>query len=452
MTRTKFIRFCKVAKPLRLMIAMIFAAFASMLPAQADGDPPSPLSTNDVSILFPVPNTSADLDSKINMANLVTAGTQERIWTDARFQAFLDVSENSSTVSGTSRKISYLEELKSIDKWVIAGIRIDPGAPGVAPDIVAQFGRDPQIRLITQPLTVNDVTGDVRVHDITAHLIFSFSSRTTPAADGCHPRFVPNDEAFSTVVKDISGLKTRLQNGDFGDVSVVTDGKPLSVHPGLTGGSAVSFSTALKSFLESHLSAANLTSMAVMALPGGAPEPWIFLAMQNVGPQTIPLPNPVLDGKKRAQMLSFLDQKRVIPTPSNNNKNPITCRHATLQNPPLPISGRSGVSTADVFDHGASGASAEAILNRIADSGQSHFFNTDCVSCHTESSQAKLLNPDLSFPDLDPQMLPKESWNVRNFGWFPSFFRGTVEPTITRRTASETSEAVAFINKHFLEE
>ncbi|WLA46720.1 hypothetical protein QIH80_34055 [Bradyrhizobium elkanii] len=48
-------------------------------------------------------------------------------------------------------------------------------------------------------------------------------------------------------------------------------------------------------------------------------------------------------------------------------------------------------------------------------------------------------------------MLPKENWNVRNFGWFPSFLHGgAAAATITRRAAAETADVVAFINSQLL--
>ena len=193
--------------------------------------------------------------------------------------------------------------------------------------------------------------------------------------------------------------------------------------------------------------------MAIMALDQSNPEPWIFVAMQKTPVGFVPVPNPVLDGKQVAQMLSFVDASHILPVPRNNNRNPITCRHAAFQNPPLPASDRRGVSTALIFDNGVSGASARAIFEDIADPKISHFFNTDCVSCHTETRKEMDDFGLTHVPGVDPRVLPQESWNVRNFGWFPSFFRpGVVEPTVTRRTATETAEVVEFINEHLLKD
>lgn len=102
------------------------------------------------------------------------------------------------------------------------------------------------------------------------------------------------------------------------------------------------------------------------------------------------------------------------------------------------------MSTADIFDGSTSAVQAKKIVNLIVDPRHSHFFNTDCLSCHTETHFATVAgnqNP----PGIDPEMQPKSNWNVGNFGWFPS--GGTVAPTITMRTAAETAEVVNVVNE-----
>lgn len=50
---------------------------------------------------------------------------------------------------------------------------------------------------------------------------------------------------------------------------------------------------------------------------------------------------------------------------------------------------------------------------------------------------------------IDPAALPNGQWDVRNFGWSPGP-RGSVQATITRRTAAETAAVVTFINSELL--
>jgi hypothetical protein len=371
--------------------------------------------------------------------------TGGRLWSEADFARFQAIAE-SPAGQVESNRIRLPAEVKTIDAWFIAGIRIDPGAPGLAKEIIEQYGQQPQIRFIVQPVTQAG-DGKITVHDIAGHMIFSFSTVEPPAATGCLPRLKPDMDAFRNVVRDVVALRDQLASGQFG-IKVETVG-PLNVHPGLTGATAKPFRDALKQMLEKHLVPQRLTSMAIMALD--APEPWIFVAMQKVPqgnpptPVFVPVPGPTLDGRQVAQMLSFRGGPHVRPAPATNNQNPISCRHAAFQNPPLPNNERKGVSTADLFDASADETRVKEVVDIIADPGKSHFFNTDCVSCHTDTRQAMQRIPGFNVPEVAADVLPQGRWNVRNFGWFPPS-----SATATRRTATETAEVVGFINKELL--
>jgi hypothetical protein len=399
-------------------------------------------------------------------------GKRQPLWPAAAFQQFIANANGPATRidSPTSPHLRLPHETNDIAVWRIAALRIDPGAPGLTPDIIAQFGQQAQIRLILQPVTI-EPGGEMKVHDIAAHLIFSFlTGFDAPAEPGCLPRAKPDIEAFRNVARDFAALRDQLQNGAFGGVKVDTGGPLLGVHPGLANpATAKSLRDALVAVLERHLGAARLTAMAVMGLADSAPEPWIFLAMAPVGPGVIPaLPGggfipvhgPALDGAHFAQTLAVLEDPQVIPTPAPNNLNPITCKNAALPSGPaaLPVAERKGLATAALFDLGDQPAVTPQLVAQvnqtvdlIADPARSHFFNTDCVSCHTDTRRALDLLHATNVPGVDPAVLPKEKWNVRNFGWFPSFLRpGNVEATATRRTAAETDAVVDFINANAL--
>jgi hypothetical protein len=144
-------------------------------------------------------------------------------------------------------------------------------------------------------------------------------------------------------------------------------------------------------------------------------------------------------------MLSFRGSQHVIPAPATNNQNPITCRHAAFQ-PPLPAADRKGVATANFIDGALSESRTQEIVDIIADTLQHRL--RELPHRHPSGD-----GPHQGFhrPGVAPQVLPHENWNVRNFGWFPSFFRpGVVDATVTRRTATETAEVVAFINRELL--
>jgi hypothetical protein len=431
-------------------LAVAVAAGTGMAAAQTAS---KPLSANDVSILFPPPKTAADLTNLIALSDLAgPTGSPQRLWSDEDFAHFLADAENPErpgTPDSGVHRIGLPDSVKNIGAWFVAGIRIDPGAPGLSKEIIAQFGRQPQIRLIIQPVT-NGPEG-FKVHDIAGHLIFSFGLDPDPPLDGCapFPRSKPDDETFKGVIRDVAALRDQLAAGKFGGAKVATAGD-MNVHPGLVGASAKPFRDALKALLEKQLSPQRLNTMAVMGLD--APEPWIFVSMLKVPVAGfISVPGPTLDGLHVAQMFGVGGGKHVVPQPSTNNQNPITCRHAALQTPPLPIADRKGVSTSAFIDGNVADSRVTEIVNIIADTKQSHFFNTDCVSCHTETAQPLTKNvKNFAVPGVNKAVLPKENWNLRNFGWFPSFLQGGVAPTITRRAAAETADVVSFINSQLL--
>lgn len=435
---------------------------------------PAPLSADDVSWLFPPPRSDADLETTIAVADLTAPDPKDPakrapIWPEAAFAQFIANAESPATTVG-SHHIKLPADAHDIKAWRVAGLRIDPGAPGLTDEIIAQFGQSPQLRFILQPVT-RKPNGAVEVHDVAAHVIYTFAAGAdAPAQQGCLPRPKPDMDAFRKLARDFAALRDDLAAGKFGGAKITTAGKPLGVHPGLADKRAAKpLKEALVAVLERHLSGEKLTAMAVMGLDAGAPEPWIFMAMAPVPPGVVPsLPNggfipvrgPALDGKQVAEALAVLETPhKVMPTPAPNNLNPITCKHAALPSgeAALPVADRKGLATAALFDMGnapvtnpVKAATIKQTVDQIADAKRSHFFNTDCVSCHTDTRRALELLKNASIPGVDPAVLPKEQWNVRNLGWFPSFLKGGVAPTATRRAASETAEVVNFINENGL--
>jgi hypothetical protein len=441
------------------------AGTGSPVPAQTQMIPP--LSADDVSWLFPAPTKAEDFAKLIAVHDLTTQNPQDPairdpVWSDAAFQQFLAIAASpAAQVAGTQTGIGLPAEAQSIDAWFISGIRIDAGAPGLSNDIRGQFGQLPEIRLIIQPVTRN-ADGTPKVHDIAGHLIFDFTLEKPngPAQTGCFPRPSPDLSAFNAIVADLAALRTKLSEGQLGTNRVATSGVPLGVHPGLVDTTTESnVRKEIKSFLEKHISGQRLDSMAIAGLPSGAPAPWIFLSMLKVPSGVVPaLPNggfvpvhgPTLDGQQFAQMLEPAGANpRVVPIPHTNNLNPITCKNAAAPASP-PIAERRGISTAMLFvDPPPPAGKTKEILDVIADPVKSHFFNTDCVSCHTETRRTMELLKVKDIPGIDSAALPNGPWDVRNFGWSPAA-KGSVQATVTRRTASETAAVVEFINSELL--
>jgi hypothetical protein len=421
----------------------------------------APLSANDVSWLFPAPARAEDFANLIAVRDVTTPNLQDHtkrdpIWPDSVFQQFLNIVDGpQAKVDGTNAQISLPTEARSIGAWFVAGIRIDAGAPGLSSDIRTQYGQLPEIRLIIQPVIKNP-DGSPKVLDIAGHLIFDFVILPPdPAfAVDCFQRFQPDIKAFNPVVADVEALRTKLSNGQLGPHAVSTAGVPLGIHPGLADPStANNVRNEMLSFLERHISAQQLGSMAIAGLPANDSKPWIFLSILGDRKGHFgPAHGPTLDGALQfAQMLNPAGtDPRVVPEPHTNNLNPITCKNAAVSPTSLPIAQRRGVSTSEVFAIPALSADqTKQILDTIADPTKSFFFNTDCISCHTETRRAMDFLKVTDIPGINPAALPSGQWDVRNFGWSPSG-KGPAQATVTRRMAAETSAVVTFINSELI--
>ncbi|MEZ6032001.1 MAG: hypothetical protein R3C17_02845 [Planctomycetaceae bacterium] len=457
------------------MVRILILQFALVLllsislPVQAQS---AKVDSCDVTWLWPVPANAAAADALISMDDLKSSDGNP-VWSDKAFTELLAIIDsNASAVkvsANTSRKIGLLPEFRNNKAWKIAAVRIDPTAPGGDEKLREQFGEIPQIRLIVQPVTVT--AGMVTVHDFASHVVFSYVT----GVDGT--KKLPNRDKFKSILSDVQAIKKLC-----GDKGVQTTGAKLGVHPGLVNNAVPEFTAKAKELLQKHLDASHLSAMAMMGLQN--PEPWIFVATFQPKPtdpfQALPIPvftdpgaaSPA-DKIKTAEMLTFRDTPHIQPVPHTNNRNPATAVLSVLP------AQRRGVSTSPLFEASlnkdasaliGTDAAGQAVFDAelknkdladwVANPAVSHFFNTDCVSCHTESQRRTILNlPASSFafkwPDgvapMDPAVAQKQRWNVHNIGWFPDTFgTGMTSATISQRTANETAEVVKFVNEKYL--
>src|SRR5262249_40262145 len=132
----------------------------------------------------------------------------------------------------------------------------------------------------------------------------------------------------------------------------------------------------------------------------GQTRSWVFLPILNVPPNLdpskptggfVPLRSPALDGHHFAQLFNAAaNQHRVVPAPYTNNRTGPTCRHAGLPFAWPPIDERIGFATAPLMNDLPARTVDEKdkileIMDTLVDPDASHMFNTDCVSCHTET-------------------------------------------------------------------
>ena len=400
--------------------------------------PPSePIDVNDISYLWPVPTTPQDVANLISLDEKRPDGSPilSKEAFDALIANALKVSVNGS--SGGSNQIKFpaqvSNDFQQPKTWKIAAIRIDPSAPGTSPLLAKTIGTIPQIRLIAQPVTVKGNV--VTVHDTTAHLVFSYTLNANIP-------FQPDKSKFAEILGDLIDLKRFLQ-----EKNITTKG-PLGIHPGLRT-PIQGFPEKVKNLLLKHLDEKKLSAMAFMGL--NTPEPWIFFALARNDRGWALAPNGSFPGTG-AQMFTRRGGDPVSPNPLPSN-----------------LDGKRGVSTAQLFAPGIeqkldslvfadrADLKMKDIPDLIANPLQSHFFNTDCVSCHTETIRRRFLNLENNVSSFkytipvgvsggDPTTSPHPPWNVRNFGW------GDVQgiATVSRRTANEAAAGAEFINKNYI--
>ena len=253
------------------------------------------LDLNDVSWLWPAPRSELDLESIIAVADL-KSGDGQSVWLDKHFQDLLSAIDNGLTeVEGN--QVQFGPELRDKSVWRVAGMRVDPCAPGcsLVPSPIGK--QQTQIRLIVQP-----VTGGVMVHDVAVHLVYSW-------VDGAGR----DDEKFRAILADLDALKIMSA-----EIGAPTSGKPLGVHPGLLVDDA-EFHISIKAFLDKHLTAAQLDSIALMGIQSGI-EPWFFLALTRLpGDQFGKIPVPIPSAEP--QMIDFRTPGgRVAPIPIVSNR------------------------------------------------------------------------------------------------------------------------------------
>jgi hypothetical protein len=403
---------------------------------------------NDVSYLWPAPKTKEDVASLISADELIEDGSSP-IWPKDVFGAVIGKAQTitiANSIGGTNRIdfATFVGSLSQPSNWKIVAFRVDPSAPGASTAVISVFGSSPQLRLIVQPVTIDDKSGAVRVHDVTAHLVFSFvKGFDPPLSAGGPPRAIPDREKFGSLVGDLKALKATLHAAN-----VETAGK-LTVHPGFQK-NIPGFSDKIRAFLKKYIRPDRLGAVAFMGIE--PPEPWIFFAMSKKADRTMFVPpHPVL-GDTAAQMLTFQGGTPVMPQPKTTN-----------------IDLTRGVSTSMLLPSATPEKLNSVVFNDlprplhkdipdiIANPQRSNFFNTDCISCHSESSRRKELQLNVtdnqfryilpnSISGVDENILPKNQWNVRNFGWFPD----GPSPTATMRTENESAESADYMNREYL--
>ena len=296
-------------------------------------------------------------------------------------------------------------------EWKVVGLRFDPCAPGLSDSAIAGSPAKKcimQFRLIAQPFR------GTRDLDFAAHLVFNLGLE---------------DKAILGKNPAVLGAMAKLSKIKEASASAggKTAGIPLGPHPGLQAEQRSNGNTvgALVQDLITSFTQSPSRSIAIMSLANGGPEPWRFVAGSlNATGTWAPIAMPVSPAEQ-VQEIGFLG------------------------NGVFPVGG--AVNTAGFFN---GGSPSNAIPFQVENPVDRHFFNTDCVSCHTSSAlqngQARAGAGRIAGRHAVPANITgyvaKEhsqdsSWNVRNFGYFGG------KATVSGRTVSESVEVVEFMNK-----
>ena len=402
-------------------------------------------SPNDVTILFPAPSSQNDMSKMIRLTDF----DSDRVLPQNVFDRAIQISTGpTGAVRGSRHKIAFRSTPQRQD-WIVSGIRIDPGAPGLSKGIFDVFGKSPQIRLVVQP--VRDTGFGLDIDDISLHLVYAFHG--PDQGNACSLHNTPDMVRFSQAVNDLKVIKDRFA-ADHG----VDSSGPLNIHPAFDV-AGLEYRNALRDYLNTHLTQDTLFAVSIAGIPQRF-EPWIFLAMNNTPAGLQPIPSPATVQASQdtsqanfSQMLNFRgDTPPVMPSPATRNMVPIDCDMNFPNVVTAQVPG-AGTSTSMAF---GGGGNIDSISEVIANANSSHFFNTDCVSCHTEtrkqidavqprSARSAMLNQIASQSGIHPSVMPHGNWNVRVMGWAPiDELNNTpgAHATISRRTSTETAEVV----------
>ncbi len=403
---------------------------------------------NDVSFLWPVPKNANDVKELISADDKLNDGTP--MWST---DVFKQVMNQAQTVKVGTHQIGFPNNtFTDPHNWKVVWIRVNPSALGTSEALLKQLPQIPGIRLIVQPVTV-DAGGNVKVHDFTAHVVFNYvkqvTAATTPASS-----LLPDKDAFRCVIKSLEEIKAQVE----AKIPTVGD---LNIHPGFAS-DLPGLRDSLRSFLAKHLNSARLDAVSFMGIPKQF-EPWIFFgikkqsngqfAVRTVSGNFTP-PGPT------SQMLSFASSPSVEPAQTLDAAKGLTTASTALLFDGSNDNVKARLETPlfpGTTDPQLAKLKFGNIPDLIANPERNNTLTTDCVSCHTESTRRADLgiasDPSVAFQrpagisGVAKAMLPKDKWNVRDFGWFP---RGATELTITQRAANEAAESADFINRNYL--
>lgn len=344
-------------------------------------------------------------------------------------------------------------EATAREHWHVVGVRFDPCAPGLSDKAIRDVGVCvPQLRLIAQPLDPFATTIDAATH-----LVFDLGVETLASAGGdpeqLRARITTNPVVLQAVDKLRAIKRASVRAG------ATTAGKPLGVHPGLVAApdEVGKLVRDLVMTLPKQPSA-----IAFMGLSGPS-LPWVFfsgkVSQGTWTPVTAPVFRDTQTAQQNAQTFNPFASGGAV-TPAGRPELSTTPLFVT----PVPFFDDADAGIASSGDAGGAPTpppSPPPLDKRLAfdveNPAIAHFFNTDCVSCHTSSSRTHALGigdgdeiaarppaPKNVTGYVRKEEAQDSDWNVRNFGYVFS------KPSVSGRALTETIDVVVFVNQRIV--
>jgi hypothetical protein len=366
-------------------------------PPDASGEPaacgsdPSRLDLNDVSFLFPLPESNLDID---DLLPLDARGARGRLLPISVFAQMPPLVGLSPILPQGLRVVS---------------ARFDPCADAAA----AAPSCRPQIRLVAQPLFIVPLQPPITI-DATVHLFYDL-----------------DDDDLAAVIDAVRDLKAMA-----GDATAC---QPLGPHPvmveqGLRG----QYANRLIAMILAACGEQTLSRVAVMQLVTQGLL-WRFATLDITGDETFPFEIPRLDGATAQTFTrSLTEDARATfgPEPTGSN---------------VPLLLKPSELVAAAADDARSAVEESFLLDNPA---LSHAGELDCVSCHvsSRSRDVALVTRPMDVPEsspifVDPEFdmsLPADALGLRSQRMFGYFDR---TPSLSPRVVHESAQVARSLDE-----
>ena len=204
-----------------------------------------------------------------------------------------------------------------------------------------------------------------------------------------------------------------------------------------------------------------LTTVTTMQLSGAA-DPWTFfqgVVAPNANGELEWLPDFITGGTPSYYIRTAPGGFPITGT-QPPPKNPVNTHNLYGPNGPNLAAQLYALDNPGEFGNPAVGSGKDAPTG-----AKLSVLNTDCVSCHSTATRAQALKASAGTPAslanlyvpppgitgyLSPEVVPRDQYDFRNFGYFVPQNARVHQPRVMTRTLNESAEAARFFNANIL--